>query len=164
MSDQPSVEEATALALLCEDWTGPVGPLEVVSEAFRAATEEWGDGASVVLQADAYLVLAKSQDQEPPSLEAFLFGLADGTEADPEDMATAEAYYADVIGSAVRAMRGGYGWSQAELAALIGVDQTTISAIERGHPTLRMSVLVALAMTFGMSPGDLFEYGERFQR
>lgn len=164
MSDQPTPEEATALSLLCEDWTGPVGELEVVSEAFQAAVEEWGDAATVVLHADSYLVLAKSQDQEPPSLESFLFSLADQIDPDPEDMRTAEDYYAQVIGAAVRSMRAGFDWSQAELAKLVGVDQSVISGVERGRGSLRISLLVTLAMRFGVTPSELFDIGERFQR
>ncbi len=165
MGDQPfSPDESLALSKLCDDWPGGYNHLETVSTAFDAACETYGDASTVILACSSYALLAEAQGQEPPGLEAFLWSLADEPDdLDPEDMRTAERYYAECISAAVRALRAGYGYKSSELAAMAGIAQSSLSRLETGEARdVKLSTVVALAMCFEMAPTDLFDFGARF--
>lgn len=55
----------------------------------------------------------------------------------------------------IRALREAKGLSQAELAEALGVDQTTISAWERGVAEPTLFNLRRLADVLGVYPGEL---------
>ena len=56
----------------------------------------------------------------------------------------------------IREFREAKGLSQTELADALGVDQTTVSAWERGVAEPTMFNLRRLADILGVSPGELF--------
>ena len=60
------------------------------------------------------------------------------------------------MGAKIRAFREAKGLSQMELAEALGLDQTTISAWERGIAEPTIFNLRRLADLLGVSPGDLF--------
>ena len=73
-------------------------------------------------------------------------------------MSDAEAQvYALVLGRVVATLRERRGWSQAVLAAQVGLTQSTLSRIERGQVQPDAFTLRGLAAAFGMSAGDLNE-------
>lgn len=55
----------------------------------------------------------------------------------------------------IRALREAKGLSQTELAEALGVDQTTVSAWERGVAEPTLSNLRRLADVLGIAPGEL---------
>ena len=55
----------------------------------------------------------------------------------------------------IRALRETKGLSQAELAEALGLDQTTVSAWERGISEPTLFNLRRLAAVLGVEPGDL---------
>ena len=55
----------------------------------------------------------------------------------------------------IRALRESKGMTQTELAEALGVDQTTVSAWERGVPEPTLANLRRLADVLGIAPGDL---------
>jgi transcriptional regulator with XRE-family HTH domain len=63
----------------------------------------------------------------------------------------------------MRAAREAKGWSQAELAAGIGVTTTTISRWERGASVPRRRALLALSHAFDLAP-DPFSSARRRPR
>ena len=56
----------------------------------------------------------------------------------------------------IRALREAKGLSQAELAEALGLDQTTVSAWERGVSEPTVFNLRRLADLLGVEPGELF--------
>lgn len=60
-----------------------------------------------------------------------------------------------MLGENVRRLREERGWSQAELAERIGVNQTNVSQVERGVLAGRVPKLMALATVFGVTVDDL---------
>lgn len=60
------------------------------------------------------------------------------------------------MGAKIRALREAKGMTQVELAEALGVDQTTISAWERGIAEPTIFNLRRLADILGVAPGDLF--------
>lgn len=60
------------------------------------------------------------------------------------------------MGEKIKQRREAAGMSQKELAAMIGVDASTISLWENGVTSPKMGNLVKLAEIFGCKPGDLF--------
>ena len=58
----------------------------------------------------------------------------------------------------LRVLRAGWEWSQATLAAQVGVTRQTINSIERGrfHPNLRLAFKIARA--FGKQIAEVFIY------
>ncbi|MGH2625623.1 MAG: helix-turn-helix domain-containing protein [Anaerolineales bacterium] len=62
----------------------------------------------------------------------------------------------------IRALRERRGWSQAELARRSGVNQGTISRVERGETrTLALHNLERLAKALGVSPRSLIVHTKR---
>ena len=62
-----------------------------------------------------------------------------------------------VWGARIRKTRGGR--TQAEVAARVGIDQSTLSRIETGdYPALTMSLIVRIAEALGVEPRDLFAW------
>lgn len=55
------------------------------------------------------------------------------------------------FGGALRAARKRVGWSQSELAQKSGVHLNTVSQVERGNADPRLSTLLALGNTLGVS-------------
>lgn len=55
----------------------------------------------------------------------------------------------------IRALRESKGMTQTELAEALGVDQTTVSAWERGVAEPTLANLRRLADVLGIAPGDL---------
>lgn len=58
----------------------------------------------------------------------------------------------------LRVLRAERGWTQAELAAYVGVTRQTINSIEKGrfHPNLQLAFKIA--RTFGKRIADVFIY------
>jgi len=59
-------------------------------------------------------------------------------------------------GAAIAARRKARGWSQAQLAEAVGVDQRTISAYEVGRQQFTAARGVAIAAALDVKPEDLF--------
>jgi transcriptional regulator with XRE-family HTH domain len=59
------------------------------------------------------------------------------------------------IGRNVARTRRESGWSQPELAILLGIDKMTVSRIERGLSNISIATLERLARQFGVQPHDL---------
>jgi putative transcriptional regulator len=62
--------------------------------------------------------------------------------------------------SRIRVLRAEREWSQAKLAAHVGVTRQTINSIENGryHPNLRLAFKIA--RVFGKRIGEVFIYGD----
>lgn len=60
------------------------------------------------------------------------------------------------MGEKIKERREAAGMSQKQLAAMIGVDASTISLWENDLTNPKMGNLVKLAEIFGCKPGDLF--------
>jgi len=56
----------------------------------------------------------------------------------------------------VRALRGGAGLSQADLAAALGVSRQTINSIETGRYVPSLPLAIALARYFGRAVEEVF--------
>ncbi len=63
--------------------------------------------------------------------------------------------YAEFFGQRVRELRESRGLSQESLAAVAGLHRTHISLIERGHRSVRLETVVALATAMAVEPADL---------
>jgi transcriptional regulator with XRE-family HTH domain len=61
------------------------------------------------------------------------------------------------LGLHIRALRQKKKWSQEDLSHESGLARSFTGAIERGEKDLRLSTLVKLANTFGISISKLFE-------
>ena len=59
------------------------------------------------------------------------------------------------LGETIAKLRKERGWSQPELAALVGMHQAHITRIERGRAKPRMKTLAKLAEVFDLRPEDL---------
>lgn len=70
-------------------------------------------------------------------------------------MADESTVYALVLGRVIAALRERNGWSQAQLAARIGVAQSSLSRFETGASLPDTFVFRRLAQAFGMSVGQL---------
>jgi putative transcriptional regulator len=57
----------------------------------------------------------------------------------------------------IRVLRAERRWSQAELAARVGVSRNSIISIENGHFDPSLSLAFAIADAFDMKVDDLFE-------
>ncbi|WP_407543639.1 helix-turn-helix transcriptional regulator (plasmid) [Deinococcus radiomollis] len=57
----------------------------------------------------------------------------------------------------LRRLRTEQGWSQEQLAALAGLHHNHISAIERCKLSVGIDVLEKLALTFGVTAGELLD-------
>jgi len=60
------------------------------------------------------------------------------------------------VRNAVRVFRAQKGWSQAELAARLGVTRQTVIAIEGERSDVRVSLAMRLAREFGVRVEDVF--------
>jgi transcriptional regulator with XRE-family HTH domain len=60
------------------------------------------------------------------------------------------------IGARIRKLRLDRKLGQAQLAALLGIVQSTLSKVERGVLRPTVDMLMRLAQLFGMPPGDWF--------
>ena len=60
----------------------------------------------------------------------------------------------------VKVFRGERGWSQGELADLLGVSRQTVNAIETGRYDPSLPLALRIARTFGMAVEEIFEDGE----
>jgi len=54
------------------------------------------------------------------------------------------------IGMTIRSKRKELGWPQADLAALTGITDTTLSNIENGRHSARMEIIAALFISLGL--------------
>ena len=60
----------------------------------------------------------------------------------------------------LRVLRAERGWSQAELAARLGVSRQTVNAIEAGRYDPSLPLAFQIAATFGMSIEAIFDPGD----
>jgi transcriptional regulator with XRE-family HTH domain len=60
------------------------------------------------------------------------------------------------LGQRVRRLRQRHGWSQEQFALATGFGRSFTSCIERGTKDVRLSTLVRLANTFGITMKQLF--------
>jgi transcriptional regulator with XRE-family HTH domain len=72
-------------------------------------------------------------------------------------VAPAEDGANNTLGAKIRAARRTAGFSQAELAELMGVQQSSISQWERGHTRPSLEHLVPLATALGTSLDELLD-------
>ena len=61
------------------------------------------------------------------------------------------------IGKRIEELRTKHGFSQANLATFLGIDQSLVSRIERGERTLNESLLDQLSALFGITVEELTE-------
>lgn len=61
------------------------------------------------------------------------------------------------IGKRIEELRTKHGFSQANLATFLGIDQSLVSRIERGERTLNESLLDQLSALFGITVKELTE-------
>lgn len=66
--------------------------------------------------------------------------------------------YAVVLGRVIAYLRQKQGWTQGQLAASVGVQQSTISRIENGSLTPDAFMFRRLAEVFDLSPSELQEH------
>jgi putative transcriptional regulator len=57
----------------------------------------------------------------------------------------------------LRALRLGRGWSQADLADVLGVSRQTVNAIENGRYDPSLPLAFAIAKAFGLAIEAIFE-------
>jgi len=57
----------------------------------------------------------------------------------------------------IRVLRAERGWSQAELAARLGVSRQTVNAIEAGRYDPSLPLAFRIAATFGATIEEIFE-------
>lgn len=57
----------------------------------------------------------------------------------------------EAVGERIKTLRLERGYSQQEVAGLIGVRQHSLSNLERGHTQLSLELAVIIAETFGVS-------------
>ena len=69
---------------------------------------------------------------------------------------TPAAFFAAVAGRLVQ-MRKAAGWTQAGLAERMGVDNSTLSRIERGEAAPSLTKIVKAAGVFGVAPFELLQ-------
>jgi transcriptional regulator with XRE-family HTH domain len=74
-----------------------------------------------------------------------------GPSAEPADALTRH------LGSRVKQLRAGRGWSLEALAAASGVSRSMLSQIEREQANPTLAVTLRIARAFGMALGDLLE-------
>lgn len=60
----------------------------------------------------------------------------------------------------LRAIRERRGLTQAQLAAMVGADQSQISKIERGSEEVSLGRIYAIAAALNVSPAELFDPSE----
>lgn len=73
----------------------------------------------------------------------------------PEKTASEQDVYGVVVGQMISQLRARLGWSQAELAARVGVGQATISRVEKGQTLPDAYLIRRLAEAFDMHPAEL---------
>lgn len=61
--------------------------------------------------------------------------------------------------NAIRELRAVYGWTQAELAALIGVSRQSVNAIETGRYDPSLALAFSIARVFGLPIETIFSDG-----
>lgn len=66
-----------------------------------------------------------------------------------------EAADAESFGRTIAERRKAQGLTQAELAGSIGVDRRVIGQLERGKPTVQLSIALAAARAVGLDPALL---------
>lgn len=71
-------------------------------------------------------------------------------------LSTAEQRLAQTFGEAIKARRKALGYTQDELAGLIGVNRRFISELERGKGTSYLAPALAAAEALGMRIENLF--------
>ena len=71
-------------------------------------------------------------------------------------LSTAEQRLAQAFGAAIKARRKALGYTQDELAGLIGVNRRFISELERGKGTSYLAPALAAAEALGMRIDNLF--------
>ena len=54
----------------------------------------------------------------------------------------------DGLSAQIRALRASRCWTQREMGSACGVNQSTVSAWERGHPPVRIETLLRIAAVF----------------
>lgn len=59
--------------------------------------------------------------------------------------------------NSVRDFRKERGWSQGELAELLGVSRQSVNAIETGRYDPSLPLAIRMAQTFGVAVEDLFQ-------
>jgi transcriptional regulator with XRE-family HTH domain len=72
--------------------------------------------------------------------------------------------YAALVGMALTKHRRRAGLSQAEVAALLGINQAAWSKIERGTTAVSVEYLVVLAPAFGVEPNVVMGEADRAMR
>jgi DNA-binding XRE family transcriptional regulator len=88
--------------------------------------------------------------------------------ADKENMTTAgiEAAICDPtpsagvvsrFGARLRGLRHARGWTQAQMAAIFGIDRSYLSELERGHKAISLPMLEVIAMGFHLRLSDLLD-------
>ena len=60
----------------------------------------------------------------------------------------------------IRVMRAEHGWSQADLAAELGVSRQTVNAIETGKYDPSLPLAFKIAAVFGLTIEQIFSAGE----
>lgn len=73
-------------------------------------------------------------------------------------MSVEEAYYASLFGAAVRLERKARGFAQEKFADHIGMDRTTMGAIERGERNLALANIMRILEGLRMQPCDFFKH------
>jgi transcriptional regulator with XRE-family HTH domain len=61
------------------------------------------------------------------------------------------------FGTRLRALRHSRGWTQAQMAAIFGIDRSYISEVERGHKSISLPTMEILAMGFGLRLAELLQ-------
>jgi transcriptional regulator with XRE-family HTH domain len=59
------------------------------------------------------------------------------------------------FGTRMRALRHARGWTQAQMATILGIDRSYISEVERGNKSISLPMLEIIALGFRMSLSDL---------
>lgn len=67
--------------------------------------------------------------------------------------------YTVAMDNAIRELRAVYGWTQAELAALIGVSRQSVNAIETGRYDPSLALAFAIGRVFGLPIETIFSDG-----
>ena len=70
---------------------------------------------------------------------------------------TATTDFVRAVGLRIQEARKGKGWTQAALAAHIGVEAPTLSRLENGNRPVNLPLLEKIANGLGMKPADLLD-------
>lgn len=63
----------------------------------------------------------------------------------------------EAVGARVSAVRRDRGYTQEQLAEMVGIDPVTLSRWERGHQSLALGTLARVAEAIGVGIGDLLD-------